>query len=661
VLSVWCSIGYDGDENRKPSAQTEPTASRRSPIRRRSPTRLGHVHDPHTGAIRTYRRPLRPTSRNISVNQTLSLLRRNNQTLRTHMRLYHSSQPPSADPDSRMVRIPTSRVMNDSSHLYAATGSMRSILFAAQARTFRIQRSLRDLQGRLGEQFHPAIETLRQSCTELFAIHSRLDGRLTVVENDISRLNPLQNAMSRRPLSHPELADPDAVNLHLETMQLHIDSCEDLYSQIQSELDPALDAVDSALYQVCNLNVDTTPAEAILIARELGAHQAPLSPRRSGMTDTMHQPIVDGQPSPGFRVDRMDARELTMPTPPIGSLQVPMPPIRDGNTLGETSGLGDRTRSASPENDGGAWDTMLTTMEPDAQLPSADSSFTSAAASASFSASATDSSSSRSNSNSRVSSQTDLTIPEDTACESDDNVGQDSATRNRLSIQARNSASDSFGSQTTQADSVSDFVRTYYGSSLRGSFSGTVPASGTRHPSGDVDNSQSEHWTGASTQVESFIREQSHVQSLIQEHQSQVHLQAISAIPRSTSPLPIIYNEIDSSRPNNTLPTLTQPLTNNHGRPESPSRRRIAQYRRYSHSGRSRRALRQETAQPSQSSADPLAHPELEHMRSILQELANSRDIPDEWWLSAGLTPNIALQQSNTTSGANSSSERERL
>jgi hypothetical protein len=53
-------------------------------------------------------------------------------------------------------------------------------------------------------------------------------------------------------------------------------------------------------------------------------------------------------------------------------------------------GLGDRDRSLSPEGDG-AWETMLTTLTPDPQLPSAGSSFVSSSATAS-SASMTESS-----------------------------------------------------------------------------------------------------------------------------------------------------------------------------------------------------------------------------------------------------------------------------
>ncbi|KAF2740668.1 hypothetical protein EJ04DRAFT_507687 [Polyplosphaeria fusca] len=72
-------------------------------------------------------------------------------------------------------------------------------------------------------------------------------------------------------------------------------------------------------------------------------------------------------------------------------------------------GLGDRDRSVSPAED--HWDTMLTTVVQDPLAPTAESSFTSAAASASFSNSHPSSRAGSSNSNSAASSRTHLTVP----------------------------------------------------------------------------------------------------------------------------------------------------------------------------------------------------------------------------------------------------------
>jgi len=283
------------------------------------------------------------------------------------------------------------------------------------------------------------------------------------------------------------------------------------------------------------------------------------------------------------------------------------------------------------------------TIEPDVNLPSADSSFTSAAASASFSANATDSSSMTS-SNSRGSSQTNLTIPDDSACESDDNTGevtqQDRPTR---PISARNTSESSPGTETRPSQrpsNVNDFLQTYYRSSLPNSLAAPIqvhhqPALGHMPPM--------DAWLVPGHQVEEFI----------QQH-SQSHVHSITPyIPRSTSPLPMSHSEFPSITPNSTLPTLTQPLSNGNLMAGNPPRRR-PQHRPQSHFGRSRRARR------SDDPSDPLAHPELEHMRNILQDMANSREIPEEWWMSAGLTPTITLQQSNDNSGATSSNERER-
>jgi hypothetical protein len=73
-------------------------------------------------------------------------------------------------------------------------------------------------------------------------------------------------------------------------------------------------------------------------------------------------------------------------------------------------GLGDRDRSVSPVVDD-HWDTMLSTVVQDPLAPTAESSFTSAAASASFSNSHPSSRAGSSNSNSASSSRTHLTVP----------------------------------------------------------------------------------------------------------------------------------------------------------------------------------------------------------------------------------------------------------
>ncbi|KAF2085986.1 hypothetical protein K490DRAFT_58316 [Saccharata proteae CBS 121410] len=94
---------------------------------------------------------------------------------------------------------------------------------------------------------------------------------------------------------------------------------------------------------------------------------------------------------------------------------LPSSSLRESWSPGSTvDGLGDRERSISPP-DQDAWEVMHMTITPDETLPSADSSFTSAAASASFSAPTSNSTSQldsfTSRSGSAASSRTHMTIP----------------------------------------------------------------------------------------------------------------------------------------------------------------------------------------------------------------------------------------------------------
>jgi hypothetical protein len=66
--------------------------------------------------------------------------------------------------------------------------------------------------------------------------------------------------------------------------------------------------------------------------------------------------------------------------------------------------------------------------------------------------------------------------------------------------------------------------------------------------------------------------------------------------------------------------------------------------RRFSRVGRSRRRETQSPASAEEpASRDPLAHPDLMHMRNTLMHIADAGEIPPaEFWMSAGLTPIIA-------------------
>jgi hypothetical protein len=115
--------------------------------------------------------------------------------------------------------------------------------------------------------------------------------------------------------------------------------------------------------------------------------------------------IVQAEPTPGFAPAQgfrphnqehqaVMARNLPRNFTPPGedSWTASYPPLRrvghlsprPGADVSSSGGLGDRRRSLSPstsEEEHDTWDTLLTTMEPDTNLPSADSSFTTATAS----------------------------------------------------------------------------------------------------------------------------------------------------------------------------------------------------------------------------------------------------------------------------------------
>jgi hypothetical protein len=241
------------------------------------------------------------------------------------------------------------------------------------------------------------------------------------------------------------------------------------------------------------------------------------------------------------------------------------------------NGLGDREHSLSPEPE---WDTMLTTIQPDTSLPSADSSFTTAAASASFSNS---NSSSRSGSaNSASSSRTHLTVPsllneEEIAC--------------------------------VYSDSGSD-----------------TEADGEDHGhSGNV--------------------------------QSQTHFASLRDATRPR------MGHFRRSFQDRTIPTLRRSQTQSPtSPPESPrmdgvslhrrTRRRDRDARRFMHSYRSftSRAGSREGSVGGGSAAASFGSslsetvqmdPDLEQMRSVLGRLARREDIPEEFWMSAGLTRGV--------------------
>lgn len=163
----------------------------------------------------------------------------------------------------------------------------------------------------------------------------------------------------------------------------------------------------------------STPADALFTSgrRRAWPNRAhePLGelPRHTYRRAPSYRDSVPDGPEPNEANEVMEAAREFPPLRRMGRRQVtdgflPSSSLRQSwSPSGAIDGLGDRERSLSPPTD--PWETMLTTIAPDTQLPSADSSFTSAAVSASFSAS--NANSQAGSDSTRASPSTHITIP----------------------------------------------------------------------------------------------------------------------------------------------------------------------------------------------------------------------------------------------------------
>lgn len=125
------------------------------------------------------------------------------------------------------------------------------------------------------------------------------------------------------------------------------------------------------------------------------SEQPPFTPRFAPAF--AYHSAISSQPHPDVstlshlpRLDGHDDAAASMPLlRRVGHRSVNEANLQPVHRRSVIDGLGDRERSFSPDDDQehDAWETLLTTITPDVQLPSADSSFTSAAASASTGAS----------------------------------------------------------------------------------------------------------------------------------------------------------------------------------------------------------------------------------------------------------------------------------
>ncbi|OJD29961.1 uncharacterized protein BKCO1_6900031 [Diplodia corticola] len=333
---------------------------------------------------------------------------------------------------------------------------------------------------------------------------------------------------------------------------------------------------------------------------------------------------------------RMGRRQVTNGLLPASYLRQSWSPP------GTLDGLGDRERSLSPPAD--PWETMLTTITPDAQLPSRDSSFTSAAASASFSASNNSQDGSESARGASVDSpNTQLTVPsrrpsqdESSAlpqrgCETDDDMsGNDTEGEERLGPRgsaSRSRRDRSWGfydrprsrqdgpptrnpaayppSVRSRSHDATTLVQNYFTFAERASSSGsTSPPAPSRSP------------PPRSSQFTSYI------------------LPRLPGLYRENSSGGVVERSFENRRDSGVGSDAANTSTSGGGSGGS---------------GGSSSDNRMSSSTPALpdfadildrvAERHPQMDPELESMRDILGRLARRDDVPEEFWTGAGLVP----------------------
>ncbi|KAL1624443.1 hypothetical protein SLS54_003784 [Diplodia seriata] len=322
---------------------------------------------------------------------------------------------------------------------------------------------------------------------------------------------------------------------------------------------------------------------------------------------------------------RMGRRQVTNGLLPASYLRQSWSPP------GAIDGLGDRERSLSPPAD--PWETMLTTITPDTQLPSADSSFTSAAASASFSASNNSQDGSESaRAASTDSPNTQLTVPSrrpsqdessslpQRGCETDDDMsGNDTESEERLgphnaAMRSRRHRSYEFSSHPRQdgppmrnpaayppsvrsrSNDATTLVQNYFAFAERASSSGrSSPSAPPRSP------------PPRSSQFTSYVLPR--LPGLYRENSS--------GVERS------FENRRDSGVGSDAANTSSS------GGDGAGGRNRVSTPALTDFADILDRVAERQ----------PQMDPELESMRDILGRLARRDDVPEEFWTGAGLVP----------------------
>lgn len=583
---MWSSVGY-GDDDKQAAVKTESAAaSRRSPIRRRSPTSPGVRRDPESGEIRTF---LAANSRrNAAPRRAIPPQAPVPQTV-------HRSYRPT-------VRSPLGPSLPDRfNDILSCTISSLEVV-CAQADNLLQQYSRRPDQG------SPTDEESEESAPALLDV---LDFR-NATRAQLNSLEQWESAFQR--------GDVDVSSIPAEETFRNELRCLSLDTQwALRELSGRLARIHMRHQDYSDPGPSRRPLSPTMTEiREAASELPPLRPMRPRSVYLRRRPVIAG--AAGNASETVSFTSLA----------------RHGLTI---DGLGDRTRSASPENDPDAWDTMRMTLEPDDRLPSADSSFTTAAASASFSGGS--SSSGESSAVSANSSRTSLTTPsiDDGPCESDENAegtsnfgGQDVASwRHTLPTDEGGSSSRTAHEERRRRSPDGPLRERNY---VRRSRSGFLHY--TRYAPPPQEDPT----------IDSFLRpvDGRFTYSFMPRSQSPLSFTAFNGSPSEPSIANVNDTNVES-RPRPSFlfnPPTPPPQLNRLSELDSqrPDRAPIST----STNQEGSRSVVQETvrlalryASRVATSSDPHADPELEHMRSLLQEMANNGEISDELWIGAGL------------------------
>ncbi|KAF2672657.1 hypothetical protein BT63DRAFT_420878 [Microthyrium microscopicum] len=338
-LPVWSSCNY-GKEEKKAASPTEATAAtQRSPIRRRSSNRAST---------------------------------RNTQNRNDYLpQVFYAGQPDASNPPPPRYSPWTSTPTLVPSRSYASVDAAR--------RRSRIPPRAPVPQSTLTEDrparsYRPPVRsplgpTIPDGISEL------LEHAISTIE-DIGRRT--DNLIELHVAAHHNIAGHLASSQHRAEI-LH-DELSGFRSTLRQQLD-RLEILDSDLRRGVIAPSNELPVESEM-QTELQHLLITSEENLDTLTNSYHElrRLVNVEEAADARMQRRHALTTTGSATTLGLRVENAAMMPRAQAVTSSTGLGDRSRSTTPENDPDAWDNMQATLEPDDQLPSADSSFTSAEA-----------------------------------------------------------------------------------------------------------------------------------------------------------------------------------------------------------------------------------------------------------------------------------------